>query len=504
GLTIFSTDPSQIGVDKHDDPNVIRANAGEIRSELNFRNQFYGSDKIIIDRNLLSTYVPIKPRNNGPTLAVFELYTDVTDSVLEMNNTHKTITVGVTIALSLLYLFLLAIVRRADRIIKCQEKERINQEKTLHYHAFYDSLTGLFNRTSFTEHLKMQLNRANDQHTAFALLHIDVDRFKLINDSLGNDAGDSFLRIAADKLKQNFRGGETAFRMGGDEFLIIIEGIKHAQDCGGISQNIIRSFQTPVKLNGQEIIVTVSIGISIYPNDSKNGDRLVKEANMAMIQAKELGRNNYNFYSGDMDTEALEHLEMVSALQKAHKNQEFELHYQPKICSKTKQIVAVEALLRWQHPIHGMVPPIKFIPILEETGLITPVSEWIFHTACEQNKHWQEQNLPPIQMAVNVSAQHFKNNLLVTHIKQVLLNTDLDPQYLDLELTESMFIDNIESAIRTMHSLKELGIFLSVDDFGSGFSSLSYLKRFPIDCLKIDRIFIDDISNGGKDATITS
>ncbi len=504
GMTVFSTDVNQIGSDKSNNPGFLAARAGKVISEITFRNEFYAFEDVIVDRNLLATYIPLRQDQNVPVEAVFELYSDVTELVNKIETTQYQIVSGVFVALATLYLFLYVIVKRADNIIKRHEEVRLLHEREMRHQAYHDSLTGLPNKSKFSEQLRESINRSIRSGQQFALMFVDLDRFKIINDSMGHDAGDQLIRIAGERLSSLTREKDILFRWGGDEFTIILEDIDNLDDVSTITERIIKGMSSPISIAKQELVITTSIGIAVYPNDSDSAEALIKNADAAMYHAKGSGRNRYEFYTPEMNARAKERLELESGLQKALQNEEFILHYQPKYGASTQKLVGVEALLRWQHPSYGLVMPDRFIPALEENGLINAVGEWVLRTACAQNKMWQEQGFAPVTVSVNISAVQFRSPQLIDTVARVLDETQLESRYLELELTESMFISNTEAAINTMYRLKDLGVSLSIDDFGSGYSSLSYLKRFPVDYLKIDRSFIKDIENSNKDAAITN
>jgi len=504
GMTVFSTDVNQMGSDKSSNPGFLAARAGKVISEITFRNEFYAFEDVIVDRNLLATYIPLRQNQNEPVEAVFELYSDVTELVNKIEATQYQIVSGVFVALATLYLFLYVIVKRADNIIKRHEEVRLLHEREMRHQAYHDSLTGLPNKSKFSEQLRESINRSVRSGQQFALMFVDLDRFKIINDSMGHDAGDQLIRIAGERLSSLTREKDILFRWGGDEFTIILENIDNLDDVSTIAERIIKGMSSPISIARQELVITTSTGIAVYPNDSDSAEALIKNADAAMYHAKGSGRNRYEFYTPEMNARAKERLELESGLQKALQNEEFILHYQPKYGASTQKLVGVEALLRWQHPSYGLVMPDRFIPALEENGLINAVGEWVLRTACAQNKMWQEQGFAPVTVSVNISAVQFRSPQLIDSVARVLDETQLESRYLELELTESMFISNTEAAINTMYRLKDLGVSLSIDDFGSGYSSLSYLKRFPVDYLKIDRSFIKDIENSNKDAAITN
>ncbi|MDC4203907.1 MAG: EAL domain-containing protein [Candidatus Manganitrophus sp.] len=370
--------------------------------------------------------------------------------------------------------------------------------------AHFDQLTGLPNRTLFQDRLRQALPQASRNGKLVALLFLDLDRFKLVNDSLGHTVGDLLLKEAAGRLTRCVRKSDTVARLGGDEFIVILTNITSVHDAAKVAQKILDDFSRPFGLQGPELFVTPSIGITLYPFDGDDIDLLLKNADTAMYRAKQMGRNNYQFYSAEMNTATIAQLTLESSLRYALKREEFLIHYQPQVDLKTGRITSVEALLRWQHPSLGLVSPQEFIPIAEETGLIVPIGEWVLRTACAQAAAWQKANLPLMHMVVNLSIRQFKQPQLIETVERILGETGLSARHLGLELTESMLMENEERTVATLTQLNKLGIQISIDDFGTGYSSLRYLKCFPIHILKIDQSFVREIETNATDAAIVT
>lgn len=504
GITVFSTDISQVAEDKSFNAGFVSAKQGEPASELTFRNEFYSFEGVVADRNLLATYLPVYRPSSTQIAAIFELYSDVTPLVKRLESTQLKIVGSVIAILLFLYAFLYSIVARAERIIHRQSQEQQEAAEKIRHQAYHDSLTGLPNRTMFVERLDEAVKRAKRSARSFGIMFIDLDRFKVVNDSLGHDAGDRLLAVAAKRIVASVRESDTVFRMGGDEFTVLLENLNADEDAALVARRILQSFILPIDLNRSEVIVSASIGISIYPRDDVTPDRLIKNADAAMYRAKDAGRNRYQFFTEDMNLTAVERLELENGLRKALRKEEFFLVYQPKVSADSGVVVGMEALLRWRHPEQGVIPPDRFLPYLEETGLIIPVGEWVIRRACRDMREWIDEGLPPIRVSVNISSAQFRSEQLARNVAKILNDIGLDPRHLELELTESLLVENPDAAVKTLEELKKLGLFVSIDDFGTGYSSLNYLKQFPIDLLKIDRSFIRDLINNEKDAAITS
>jgi diguanylate cyclase (GGDEF)-like protein len=333
-------------------------------------------------------------------------------------------------------------------------------------------------------------------------MYIDLDNFKHINDTLGHATGDGLLRQAAVRLKAVVRQEDTVARLGGDEFLIIVSGLTHSDDANGIAEKISDAFTAPFRVDERELVTSPSIGIAVYPDDATDPTTLLCNSDLAMYEAKDSGRNTYRFFNGAMNADALERLNLLGQLRKAAERNELVLYYQPQIDLKTGAVVGAEALIRWRHPELGLVPPGRFIPIAEESGLIVSIGTWVLQEACRQTKAWQNAGLPRIVTAVNLSALQFRSPDFLQIVTSALQESGLDPACLELELTESILIRDTQPVLEKAKQLKALGLTLSIDDFGTGYSSLSYLKRFPVDKLKVDQSFVRDMATDAEDATL--
>ncbi|HWH49611.1 MAG TPA: EAL domain-containing protein, partial [Burkholderiales bacterium] len=376
-------------------------------------------------------------------------------------------------------------------------------EARISYLATRDPLTELPNRMLFNDRLEQGIINSRRKGDALAVLFIDLDRFKNINDSLGHHIGDLLLREVSSQMAACIRKGDTLSRLGGDEFVVTLEGLTQAEDAAQVARKIIRAFAKPLNVGGHALTTTCSIGISIFPNDAEDGRELMKNADTAMYHAKEQGRNNFQFFSHEMNLRAVERHQLETEMRRALELNQFVLHYQPQADIHTGKIVGMEALIRWQHPERGLVPPSSFIPVAEESGLIELIGRWALQTACGQNREWQAAGLPPLKVAVNISTRQFNDPKgFASEVTRLLNVTGLDPRYLVLEMTESILLRNVDENIAVLRRLGKLGTHLAVDDFGTGYSSLAYLKQLPLDTLKIDRTFVRDIETDSEDAAI--
>jgi diguanylate cyclase (GGDEF)-like protein len=381
--------------------------------------------------------------------------------------------------------------------------ERKRAEAKIKKLAYFDTLTGLPNRVLFTDRLKQAIVMAERDKRETGLLFIDLDHFKNVNDSIGHAYGDRLLKITADRIQHCLRSSDTVARIGGDEFVVILPLVSAAEDVSKVAGKILETLNKPVRFEEHDIYSSASIGIAVFPDDGTSVDDLLKNADIALYQAKERGRNNFQFFSREMNAQALTRQLLESSMRQAIARDEFYLVYQPQFDIGNKTLVGLEALLRWRHPQKGNIYPLHFIAIAEETGMIIPIGEWVLRTACRQATAWHDSGTPWLRVAVNISARQFKQDNFVTLVKSILDESGLPPEYLELELTESTIMERADRNIETLLKLKELGVTLAIDDFGTGYSSLSYLKHFPIDRLKIDRSFLRDLSIGGDDAAIT-
>jgi diguanylate cyclase (GGDEF)-like protein len=370
---------------------------------------------------------------------------------------------------------------------------KLKHAQRVEYLAYHDGLTGLPNRSMFSKALSQSISEAHRYDRRLAVAFLDLDRFKQINDTLGHEAGDQLLKEVAERLKGCVRSSDTVARLGGDEFVVLLPELEDEKYAAIVAQKILAAAAKPFSLMGQEFRVTASIGISCYPQDGLDEQTLTKNADIAMYQAKAEGKNNFQFYSEKLNANSLERLTLESSLRHALERNEFRLYYQAKRDIASGRITGMEALLRWEHPDLGIVAPMQFIPVAEETGLIVPIGKWVLKTACLQSISWKRQGLPALSIAVNMTARQFLDEQLLADVASLLTETGMDPHLLEIELNESLLIHNVEKTMRILTGLKGLGVRIAVDDFGTGYSSLAMLQRFPLDTIKIDRSLMRDV-----------
>jgi diguanylate cyclase (GGDEF)-like protein len=395
-------------------------------------------------------------------------------------------------------------VEHLEHVVEVRTQGLEAANKQLRHLASHDALTGLPNRVLLDDRLAQAVAHAVRDGHSFAVAMFDLDRFKVVNDSFGHRAGDQLIKEVAHRLSGISRGTDTVGRLGGDEFLFIIDRLSQATDAQGIARRAVEALQVPVRLAGVDVDIhtSASVGIAMFPVDGRNVDTLIANADAAMYCAKQRGRNNIQCYASGMNSATQEKVKLESDLHQALALKQFELHYQPKVNTSSGLIHGAEALLRWRHPQRGMVPPAEFIPLAEACGLIDSIGEWVVRESCRQAKAWQGEGLPPVRVAVNLSAFQFRQGNLLHMIRGALQAADLEPRFLEVEITESALMSDPEESVAILEQLSRMGVVVSVDDFGTGYSSMSYLRRFPIDKLKIDRSFIAELLSRADDASI--
>src|SRR5712691_1641612 len=386
------------------------------------------------------------------------------------------------------------------KVLDLTERKRTEQE--MEYQAYHDSLTGLANRRLFQEHLTLAIALAQRKRRPVAVLFLDLDHFKVVNDSIGHTMGDTLLREIAARLRTSVREGDVVARVGGDEFTIVLQELDKKEDAAAMAQRVLRIVAEPIDVDGQRLYITTSIGITVYPDDGEDAETLLKNADNAMYRAKAVGRNTYEMSTQELSRSMQERLTLESGLHQAMERNEFEVYYQPQIDIRSMRIVGMEALLRWRHPDRGLMTPGTFLSVAEERGFIVLIGDWVLRTALNQARVFRDLGFHDFRVAVNLSARQFREVSLVDSIESAVKQSKLEPSSLELEITESVAMENIDLTFKVLERLRRTGISIAIDDFGMGHSSLSYLKRFPIDCLKIDRNFVEDLPDRFEDAAI--
>lgn len=492
GVIVFSTEAGEIGANSSAKPGFREAIGGEVNSYYSFRDEVYSFDAKLRERSVVSSYLPVFSPSGDRVDAVIEVYSDVTTLVAEKHRMQLKITAAVALALGLLYFFLFGVIAKADAILKEREVEREKAAKEVHYQAFHDVLTGLPNRNSFMERLPEAIERAKRTGKSGALLFIDLDRFKMVNDNLGHEAGDRLLKSIAERMQGALRTVDRVFRLSGDEFLVIVEDLEHYKRASIAARRLIDSVSAPIDVDGVFVRVNMSVGITRFPQGEKPIAAYIREADSAMYLAKESGHNQASFYRPERENSTVSRLVFENDLALAIERDELELDFQPRVDASTLELCAVEALLRWNHPDHGRIMPGQLMPVLEESGLIHSVGRWVLERACQQTREWEDRGIRVGRMIVNVSPRQFRSGDpgIVALVRSVLDAVELRYTRLELDLSESALVSNFETARASMRELRAMGVRLSIDDFGSAQSSLSSLATLPIDSIQIGRTLV--------------
>jgi diguanylate cyclase (GGDEF)-like protein len=503
GRIVFSTEAKQIGEITDHSAGLQAARVGVESSDLSHRPKFNSINGPVFNRDLVGTYVPYyangkKSPEDKPSMIV-EIYSDATDRLVSHRESRLKVVLGVSGTLLLLYLGVYLFSRKTSNALIQADLQRQLDEKRIRHQAFHDGLTGLPNRAGFDEFLKS--DQCPNAKIGMGILFIDVDRFKHVNDSLGQKAGDLALQSISNRIQTILKSTDIAFRNGGDEFIVVTR-LGDGRYLNGLAEKMIDSVRQTIAVDGTNINLTISVGMARWPQDSAKIEQAVRCADMAMQAAKAAGSNQVEFYRPEMKRVFDEQLLMLNGLQKAHEQSEFLLFYQPRLNAKSRKIESVEALIRWQHPKAGLIQPARFITALEESPLIIDVGRWVIQTACEQLVRWQAAGFASLRVSVNVAARQFRQANFVAEVTEILATTGLHAQCLELELTEGQLVTDLASAAATLAELQKLGVTVSIDDFGTGYSSLSYLHKLPINCIKIDRSFVMSITEDTRSGSI--
>jgi diguanylate cyclase (GGDEF)-like protein len=532
GNTVFSTEAGQVGESRLDSEGFRSAISGAIVSEITHRDHFQALLGGPLEVNVLATYIPI-PGQDKAVEGAFEIDLDVTPFVAQLHRSLWWVTAGIVLVFGALYMLQFLVVRRAQRILKDQEgrikaardtleiqveartdelrrtnsqleseiADRRKAQSKLNYLAYHDPLTGLANRRCFIERLEKSLLEAGQRRERLAVLFIDLDQFKQVNDSLGHGVGDELLVSVAARLSDHVRLMDMLARLGGDEFICLMEGVRGANEVEVLAGEIIAAFETPFRLGDHELFLSASVGISLFPDDGDSVLDLLRDADTAMYRAKLLGRGNFHFYTPEMTRHAQARIRMENLLRRALDNGELAVHLQPQIEASSGRLVGAEALVRWHSPELGEVMPMSFIPLAEDSGLIVGLGNWVLGETCRQMMRWRESGFDLPQVSVNLSVKQLERPEFIDTLTAILDETGLEPGRLKLELTESVVMA-MDDSFALLEKLRELGVGLALDDFGTGYSSLSYLKLLPVQQLKIDRSFVEGIGRNQGDEAI--
>ncbi|MBI3479389.1 MAG: EAL domain-containing protein [Nitrosomonadales bacterium] len=506
GRMLFSTDAAQIGTRNGNDAGFLSARKGLTQSEIAHHDKFSAFDRDIVDRDVLSSYIPLRNNVDGSIEGVMNIYTDVSDLLASDEREERLVTMSEVAVLVTLYVILFFIVRHADNVIRNQSEQKRRIEQNLNHLATHDLLTNLPNRVLLLDRIKLSLAAAERHNNLLAVAVIDLDNLQSINNSLGHLIGDKVLQTVAQRLVRCLRESDTTAHHGSDEFIVSLPDIHSNVDLFQIAKKMLGVIAEPIEVDGRELHVTASIGIALYPEHAKDAESLIRKAGMAMHSAKRLGRNRHQMFTEHMDEEVQQQVQIEDEMWRALKNNEFVLYYQPIIDLKSGAIVGAEALLRWPNPHGTWISPAEFIPMTEQCGLIVSLSEWVLSEACAQFQTWRESGLEldRFTISVHLSRRHFVTTGLATMIAGITELSEIDPRNLHIEISDGLLTDMNESILANFDALKRMGIKFSLDNFGAGYSSLGYLRSFPIDMLKINRSFIQDIPDDADHIAIVS
>ena len=503
GLTVYSSDPRQVGEDKRGNDGVRRALSGEVVSQLTHRDRFDAFEGEISDRTLISSYVPVRIGGpDAPIEGVVEVYSDVTAMDAQSAAAQMKIAVTAMLLLGMLYLFLYLVVHKSERIILAQERERDEREAQSIHQALHDALTGLPNRACLSQQLGAELAQAAHDGRRSALMFVDLDRFKTVNDSLGHHAGDALLKAVCARIRAVLGPRDRLYRVGGDEFTVLLPDVADEAAAAAVARAILGALEPAVPLDGVALNVGASIGIALHPDDGRSAEQLLRCADAAMYVAKAAGRGTFAAYRVEMGERAERRLRVELAMRKALRCGEFVLHYQPRLDAHTRETVAFEALLRWNSPDDGIVAPGAFIDVLEESGLIGEVGEWVMRSACAQANTWTANAACAPCVSVNVGTQQFQSPGFVDLVVEILRDSGLPADRLELELTESQLMQDPARAQAVVGALRALGVRVSIDDFGTGYSSLSYLSFLAVDFIKVDRSIVAGVDGNARERAV--
>ncbi len=506
GRMLFSTDAAQIGTSNGSDPGFLSATQGVPQSSITHYDNYDSLNGKLADREVLSSFIPLRSDADKPVQAVIEIDSDLTDLVASDTREGTRVALSVIAVLTALYGILFFIVRYADNIIRNQYEKQRRIEQNLRHVTTHDALTNLPNRLLLLDRIKQSLSSAERNNNLLAVAFVDLDFFQNINNSLGHEIGNQVLQTVAHRLEGCVRESDTIACLGGDEFVVSVPDIKSGADMLQIATKMLNAVAMPIEIGGRELHLTASIGIALYPEHGKDAETLIGKADMAMHNAKRLGRNRHQMFFEHMSEEIRQQVRLEDEMWRALENNEFVLHYQPVIDLKSGAIIGAEALVRWPNAHGTWLSPAEFIPKSEKCGLIAPLSEWVLSEACAQLQAWRESGngLDQLSMSVNLSSSHFSTPGLETMIAGVIEQAEIDPKLLHLEINDGFLKNPDDSVLANFEGLKRVGIKFTLDDFGTGYSSLGYLRSFPIDLLKIDRTFIRGLPDNADNAAIVT